>query len=125
MRIFILLVLLEIIIGLISLYRFGKSIKAQKRETKELICSLKRETERFAFESEKKIKEMERMKDLFLEDIKNIVGNEELESWKVKISQACVNEISKIILAETNGQRSDEVYNILKEYEEWRKQKLG
>lgn len=125
MRIFILLVLLEIIIGLISLYRFGKSIKAQKRETKELICSLKRETERFAFESEKKIKEMERMKDLFLEDIKNIVGNEELGSWKVKISQACVNEISKIILAETNGQRSDEVYNILKEYEEWRKQKLG
>lgn len=94
------------------------------KETKKLQKRLEQETEEFRKRCEQETEELRRLTNLFLEDLKVFAGDSELEEWKYKILDACMRALYVCTFEKDNEGVRNEVYAIMKEYEEWRTQKL-
>lgn len=113
----ILVLLVEISICIYFYYR-------SRKETKELRNRLEKETKELRSRLEKENEDMERIANLFLEDMKMFVNDDDFKKWRDRILNIFQKRLYEIVLKENNDEASNEFYCILKEYEEWRTQKL-
>lgn len=131
MRNLIVLVLFFVIIlkSVYFCYRAKKETKKLyykiKKETEEFRNKIEKETEEFRHMSKAKTEEMQRIVDLFLKDIEMFSNDDDFKKWRDRIWDRSIKGLYEIVLEENNNKEaSDEFYTTLKEYEEWRTQKL-